>query len=281
MWLKKGFDFFLFSGFYISLGAVLMCMSSTSFLAHQLPDLHFLAFVFFSTMCSYNLHWFFSVHASDQRNRVLWTQQYRFMHLFLFIGGLFGACFFGLFLLDFWPWIGLAGLLSFLYTAPKIPFPWFRRLKKIAYGKTIYLATVWLYVTCILPIVVSSIPWSSDFIWFILSRFFLMYANCILFDLRDREADIKDGIRSMVTSLNQRGIGILFACSIFLFILFSLMAKSDQNQWYEIAVLIFPGILLAGLYKYFKQNQSDYAYYFLLDGLLILSPVMLLVPRFM
>jgi hypothetical protein len=81
--------------------------------------------------------------------------------------------------------------------------------------------------------------------------------------------------------LNQRGIRILFVCSIFLFIIFSLMAKNGQNQWYEIAVLLFPGILLAGLYKYFKQNQSDYAYYFMLDGLLILSPVMLLVLRFM
>jgi 4-hydroxybenzoate polyprenyltransferase len=232
-------------------------------------------------MCSYNLHWYFSVHASDQRNRVLWTQQYRFMHLFLFIGGLFGASFFGLFLLDFWPWIGLAGLLSFLYTAPKIPFPLFQRMKKIAYGKTIYLAAVWLYVTSILPIVVSSISWSSDFIWFILSRFFLMYANCILFDLRDREADIKDGIRSMVTSINQMGIRILFVCSIFLFILFSFMAKNGQNQWYEIAVLLFPGILLAVLYGYFKRHQSDYTYYFLLDGLLILSPVMLLVLRFL
>ena len=276
MWPKKIIDFFLFSGIFVSLGSVMMCMGTTVFLLNQLPDRNFLAFVFFSTMCSYNLHWYLSRDAQTNGERLQWSQQNSYLQGFLFLLGLFGSAFFALFLLKFWLWIGVAAFLTFLYTAPKIPLGQFKRLKNIAYGKTFYLSMVWMYVTCILPLIVKSAQWNPDFIWFILSRFFLIYANCILFDFRDREEDLKEGIRSLITYLNERGIDKLFYFSIMLFLFFGLMTKGRECVWEKTATLIFPGILLAGLYRYFKQNFSDYTYYFLLDGLVILSSVLLI-----
>ena len=45
--------------------------------------------------------------------------------------------------------------------------------------------------------------------------------------------------------------------------------------------LLTPALLLISLYKYAKRNFSDYLYYFVLDGLMMLSGLLLwLVSRF-
>jgi len=258
------------------MGACLMCAGTTLFLVQQWPTIPFLGFVLFSTLCSYNLHWYFSVHAQDQGNRTVWSQKYRSSHLSLFWLGLGGSVFFGLFLLKFWVWMALAAFLTFLYTAPKLPFEPLNGLKKIAYGKTFYLALVWTYVTCILPLVTLEPVWKPEATGFILHRFFLIYANCILFDLRDRDADIREGIRSLITWLNEKGIRFLFTLSILLSLLSVFWPNRISSGWAATATLCLPAVLLAALYSYFRKNQSDYLYYGLLDGLLILSSVLLI-----
>ena len=76
---------------------------------------------------------------------------------------------------------------------------------------------VWMYVTTILPMIISGKPWQGDFYLFIISRFFLIYAICILFDYRDREDDKANGIRSLITFLDEKGIRTLFILSMILF----------------------------------------------------------------
>lgn len=280
MQLRSGVDFFLFSGVFIASGAVLMCMGTTQYLANVYPGKDFLLFVFLSTICSYNFHWYLSPPAG-YGSRSEWSEKYRQIHLFFGLLGGLGASFLSLFLHSFLPWLVFAGLLCFLYTAPKITHPFFQSLRKIAIGKTLYLAGVWTYVTCILPLVVLEIPWDQTCLWFVLSRFFLMYANCILFDLRDRQPDIREGIRSMVTLLSIRKIGWLFAASLVFFSLFGALATVGPNAWADRFILLIPGGLLAFLYRFFRKNQSDYVYYILLDGLLLVSPIGILLQWFL
>ena len=87
-------------------------------------------------------------------------------------------------------------LLTFLYSAPKLPQKIFRGLRRIAIGKTLYLAFVWVYVTTVLPIIVAGARWHPSFIFFTASRFFFVYACCLIFDYRDREDDRTAGIVS-------------------------------------------------------------------------------------
>ena len=44
-----------------------------------------------------------------------------------------------------------------------------------------------------------------------------------------------------------------------------------------VAVLLIPGLLLVFLYPYAKRNFSDYLYYFVLDGLMMLSGLLMLI----
>jgi 4-hydroxybenzoate polyprenyltransferase len=242
---------------------------------------YFAAFVFFSTVCSYNFHWGLTPHSVAPSQRLQWEEKHKSYHLLLSITGLAGAaiCFF--FIKEHWFYIGIAALLTFLYSAPKISFPPFQWLKKIAIGKTIFLAMAWTYVTAVLPILIDGNIETEKAIVFCVGQFFFIYSICILFDFRDREDDRSNGIRSMITYFNERGIDILFAISIITFFVLSILLKQEEIQWINIIILLIPPLLLTSLYNYAKRNFSDYLYYFVLDGLMMLSGLLLwLVSRF-
>jgi len=178
---------------------------------------------------------------------------------------------FSLSLIDHWFWLGISVLLTFLYSAPKLPFHFVDFFRKIAVGKTIFLALVWTYVTAILPILLSQEHWNSSHVLFCTGRFFLIYAICIIFDFRDREQDRREGIKSMITYFNEVGINILFYSSIIIFLISEIALYYYDFSIMMIIVLILPGFIVSGLYKYSKKNFSDYLYYFVLDGLMALS----------
>ena len=279
--LRKIFDLFLFTSLFVSCCAVVMVYQTYALIIGSPVNTHFAAFVFFSTVCSYNFHWALTPHMLAPSHRLQWDEKHRSYHFLLSVAGLIGAivCFF--FIKEHWFYIGIAAILTFLYSAPKISFPPFLWLKKIAIGKTIFLALAWTYVTAVLPVLIEENPITTKAILFCISQFFLIYAICILFDFRDREDDKADGIRSMITYLDGRGIDILFSCSVIIFILLIGLLGNEGMDWVNSIVLLVPAIILIALYKYAKRNFSDYIYYFVLDGLMMFSGLLLwLVNRF-
>jgi 1,4-dihydroxy-2-naphthoate octaprenyltransferase len=113
---------------------------------------------------------------------------------------------------------------------------------------------------------------------FILARFFLIYAICILFDLRDREDDKRAGIRSLITYLSKRSVYILFALTLLFFAIATVWMLQYNYPLQSIIILLVPGFIVACLYKYSKTNFSDILYYFVLDGLMALSAILMLIP---
>jgi 4-hydroxybenzoate polyprenyltransferase len=256
-----------------------MVYQTYDLLLHSTPSLHLIWFVFFSTVCSYNLHWYLTPHSVSRSIRISWAQRHKGWHLFLYFLGLSGSIFYFFSLRRYWLALFVAALFTFLYTAPKLPGAIFRQLKKIAIGKTIFLAFVWTYVTAILPLVIPppTHPWKNEYIFYVLSRYFLIYAICIPFDYRDREDDKKEGIRSMITYFNESGVNFLFYSSILLFTLFTVLFTHLFNNPFLLIALLVPGVITTAVYPYAKRNFSDYLYYFVLDGLMALSGLLLLI----
>ncbi|HMH34383.1 MAG TPA: UbiA family prenyltransferase [Puia sp.] len=275
--LRKLFDFFVFSSLYISLCAVLMVYQTHALLLHNKPAFIVSAFVFFSTMCSYNFHWYLTPASQSFSRRIQWAQKSRSWHLALYFIGLTGTaiCFFPI--RQHWLALLFVSFVTFLYSAPKIPLPFFAKLKKVAIGKTLFLAFVWTFATTLLPIFIAGQTIQPVFWIFAAGRFGLIYAICILFDYRDREDDKHDGIRSMVTYFGEKGINVLFIISLCLF-----TAATLALAWYgysnrTIILLLVPGLILLVLYAHAKKNFSDYLYYFVLDGLMMLSGPLMLI----
>jgi len=271
---KYLFDLFLFTSCFIAGCALLMVVQTNQLLHLQYDITGYLVFVFFSTLCSYNFHWYLSADATSENARVQWTQHHKILHLALTaIGGGVSVWYFFHFI-ESWRWLAGSALLTFLYSAPKLRYGPFAWLSRIAVGKTVFLAFVWMYVTTFLPIAIDNHHWNTAALLFCVSRFLLIYAICIIFDYRDRDYDKQAGIRSMITYFNEKGINNLFAFSLAGFAISTLLL-----YWYELSILtivllLIPGGIVAALYKEAKKNFSDYLYYFVLDGLMMFSSLL-------
>ncbi|HEY5967092.1 MAG TPA: UbiA family prenyltransferase [Chitinophagaceae bacterium] len=263
---------------FVSCCAVVMVYSTYTVIIGKPINIHLALFVFFSTVCSYNFHWALTPHSLAPSQRLQWDKNHKNYHLLLAVLGAIGALVYFFYFIDKWFYIAPSAILTFLYSAPKISF--FQPLKKVAIGKTIFLAMIWAYVTAALPILIEDSMSQKAFL-FCIGQFFFIYAICILFDFRDREDDKADGIRSMITYFNERGINILFILSVATFIILDLVLKTQDVGWSKIVLLIFPAFILISLYKYAKRNFSDYFYYFVLDGLMMMTGLLLwLMNRF-
>lgn len=276
---RKAIDFLVYSNLFIAGCAVLMVHQASWLLLNTSPDKYLTGFVFFSTICSYSFHWFLTSNSVLPSVRVQWTRRFHYFHLALFVIGLAGAAVFFYYLLPHWQWLAVAAIATFLYSAPKIPHPWFRALRKVAFGKTIFLSFVWMYVTTILPVVVTGTEWTNVVTLFAISRFFLIYAICILFDYRDRLDDKAAGIRSLITYFNERGIRLIFAFSLLIFCVATVWMWWYGYSALAIGILLLPGIITACLYNYAIRHFSDMFYYLVLDGLMALSALIMLVAR--
>jgi 4-hydroxybenzoate polyprenyltransferase len=276
---RKIVDFFIFSSLYIALCAVLMIWQTSHLLLGAPPSGRLVGFVFFSTICSYNFHWYLTPASISPSRRVVWTQRHKILHFILYLAGGIGATIYFFSLLPHILALCFGAFFTFLYSAPKLPQPVFRRLRRIAVGKTLFLTFVWMYVTSLLPVIVAGASWNGATVLFAISRFCLIYAICIIFDYRDRENDKAEGIRSLITLLNERGIDGLFFGSLVLFAGSTIGLYGYHFPLFYILVLLIPGIIVGAVYQRAKRDFSDYLYYFVLDGLMMFSGLLMLIFR--
>lgn len=272
--------FLVFSSLFIASCAVIMTAGTNQLFWLEYDMQQYLLFVFFSTICSYNFHWYLTPKSATEAIRIKWTQENRLIHILLFGISFLGSAYIFFQLIEHWIWLSGGAILTFLYSAPKLNYQPFIWLRKIAIGKTIFLAFVWMYVTTAVPFILGGKLVSPPALWFVVNRFFFIYAICILFDYRDRINDRKQGIRSMITYFDETGINRLFYGSIVLVLISTIALQMLGFSSFITATLFIPVIILVGLYSYAKRNFSDYLYYIVLDGLMMLSALIQLMYYF-
>jgi 4-hydroxybenzoate polyprenyltransferase len=123
--------------------------------------------------------------------------------------------------------------------------------------------------------------WLDSQYTFVVNRFYLIYPICILFDYRDREEDKKAGIRSMITQFDETGVDIVFWGSMIAFFITGILMYFQGVPIIYTLALMVPGIIVAILYEPSKRNFSDYFYYFILDGLMMLSALLLPLAHYL
>ena len=83
----------------------------------------------------------------------------------------------------------------------------------------------------------------------------------------------------MITELTERGIDVLFWGSMLAFVA-TLLLLSRHFSVIVPVILGAPGLLLSLLYYPSKRSSSDYLYYFVLDGLMMLSAPLIVCLKF-
>ena len=239
----------------------------------------FYLFVFCATLCSYNFHWYLTPFVASGSPRIAWNHTHRRLLLAIYIITLAASAILALQLIEHWLPLSIGVLATFLYTAPKIPHKYFSLLSKIAIGKTLFLTFVWMYVTTALPILVANVEWTTAHTLFCASRFFLIYAICILFDYRDRESDRMQGVKSMITWMSEKNILLIFLVALALFVISTVVLEKLSFSTFSIILLLIPGGIVLGLYNYARKHFYDYLYYFILDGMMMFSSLLTLLFR--
>lgn len=252
-----------------------MCFG-TSYLFDLQIDAHYFLFVFFATLSSYSLHWYFTEIKSekliDAQNQ--FRNQYTVHHRKLLFSQFVIASICSLYLLYFQKeiilYVSPAIVATFVYSAPKFPIKALKNLEGKALAKTFYLAAVWIYVTNIIPFLLSNTKWTIDIIIFLLANFTLLYVICLLFDYRDQH---KDQIKYILIDTNKYFNKIIFALSC-IFILLCITLIYFKFSFAIIFGLAFTYAYLLLTISKSTKTTSDYWFYFVLDGLMALPSLL-------
>ncbi|MGJ7032404.1 hypothetical protein [Niabella hirudinis] len=275
---KVFFDFIIFSNLFIACCAVAMCLNTVAFFNLGKLPADYAAFVFFSTLSSYSIHWYLTnEEVETTASRTDWLRQHKKVHAVFFLVSAIGTLIFLLRLSASWLYILPAVGLTLLYTAPKFPHRFFRSLQRYILGKTFLLAAMWTYVTTALTFFVQGVSWHAPHFIYVADRFALIFAICILFDLRDKQFDRQTGIKSLVTILPLEKIKIIFSLFILMNIAGSYILYTYTQSIIHFIFLSLPALLTYLLYPFAIKSKNDYLFYFILDGLMALTSVLYFV----
>ena len=114
-----------------------------------------------------------------------------------------------------WPAIALLVLLSWGYSLPTMPGV--RRFREFGFAKALILAGVWTTTTTYLPLVDRPLP-PTAFALLLARRFLFIFTLCIAFDVRDRLADAKAGIRTLPVRLGVARSYVLMRVTLLAFV---------------------------------------------------------------
>jgi 4-hydroxybenzoate polyprenyltransferase len=192
--------------------------------------------------------------------------------------GAIGSVYFFFYLHPYWIQLAIPAFITMIYTAPKISA--LNKLKSLAFGKTFLLAFTWTYVTVILPLWIYAPEWNKNYLIFFISRFTFIYLICLLFDYRDRKEDKEQGLTTLPSRLSINGLRVVFYSIMTLFFISTLLLLNNGFEVSEILIMLIPGIILFLIFPACTRNFDDYLYYFILDGLMMLSALMSIVMAF-
>ena len=266
-------QFILSHSIFIAFCAAGLCFQ-THILLHRPADLNIYGFIFFSTLCGYNLYWLQSkFYFSDRKlNRAFFKRHYSFFLLF----GLAAIGTFYFLLKIGWllPYIAVGGVLTLLYALPLWPFAFAKHLQKAGFFKTTLLSLTWAYVTVVIPAAGSGDMVLMPITVLFCARFSFMLLLCIIFDMRDISVDKVHGLHSLATDLSKKTLDIIIYLVFGLYILAGLLVRAYFNDDRQMLAFIVTGMIVWLVYRMSLRRKEYIFYYFLVDGLMLISSLL-------
>lgn len=248
-------------------------VSQTAQLLHLSCNYYLAAFVFFSTLCSYNFHWLVS-SLGNQTRLSFSTFVPHTTKLFFLFTGFTGLCVVFPKSAVSYTDAAIAFLLTFIYSIPLLPVKQLAFTRKAGFLKTILLAFTWMFVTAYIPLHQAGNVTSAASIWWMIRRFLFMLMLCIMFDNRDITSDKIKGLHSLATDLKPLVMKWLIYVIFFLLFASNFMYTINGISITQSIALQIAATATLIVYIYSKNKQSYFFYYFLVDGLMLLSALL-------
>lgn len=269
--LKNIFQYILSHSIFIGFCAVAMAFETVELL-HMPFDTTFYYFLFFATVAAYNFHWIVS---GIKSYKGLWSYVFhnRKNSFWAFIIGAGLAMYYfvmeGLTLNDIMVPVGLTILYSLPLIHPKI----FQLTRKLGFFKTILLAFVWAYATAYLPLHQSFFKYNAISWIMVANRFCFLFVLCIIFDKRDKEVDKAKGVINFATQLSTKSLYNVVMFVFFAWSITNILAYVYGLFNYQAVAMQAVTVITYLVYLMSSKKRGYFFYYFLVDGLMILSAI--------
>ena len=269
VWLVKWVNFLVYSNLWIALGAV--AFTCQFYLFYHLPiDWVVLFFNFFGTIFIYTFQRILKIKQGQAPGvRLNWMKDNYFLVMvltFLSAIGVVGC----LGWLNYWvyPLLIINGLIAFLYSIKFLKGKT-KNLRDLPGLKIILVAFVWSSTTLLLPFYNSNYGLVEFPLALFLTYFSFYFALAIPFDIRDLMFDEKS-TKTIPQLLNKKGAILL---AIGLWIIYGLAINLISTNY---LVVNNVGLLLGGVLIVFslKKTENDLYYSMVLDGLLVILPIL-------
>lgn len=279
---------FLFSNLFYGLAAVLLAMEHHVLLKLPLLTPAFYAGLGAGTTVFYLFSYTYDPHPLPQNKRAVFLQHNRrllgYLALVLVIATL-AACILLYRGLPALPaaqaWIIIPGILVFpvlglLYYGISFPGVFTLRLRSLGWLKPFLIAAVWMGCTNIVPWLLTgwqvgrvSVP-AQTMLFFWLHNWMYITVLCILFDIKDYEADHNQKLKTFVV---RHGIDNTLHHIVFPLIgagitALLLLGITESYSAAAIVVLLLPLLLLGWVSSHLQQPRSIGFYLLVIDGLM-------------
>ncbi|NVO18266.1 MAG: hypothetical protein HXX13_01115 [Bacteroidetes bacterium] len=280
--MKKGIriftDYLLFGNIYIAACAVSIALSTFLFL-HKEPDILLLCFIFFLTIISYDLHAYFNPLLVQSSVRMSWIRVNKSTLLISMIVAFAAACYCFFLLHHLFSWFLLLTLLTLIYSLPRIFPPLNDYLIFIQKIKVFYLSMIWLMVTVFTPIISSGSKIDFFAILGISSTYFLILLVCLIFDERDKNQLSYEQRASILKKLNNQKTSMFFHSVLMLAVGSTIIKEILYPDLYIFTANLIAQIAVLLVFITRKTDRTDYWYYLLVDGILLIPGLMLFLLK--
>lgn len=265
--LRKFIDWLVYSVVWIACCAAMMAVESSLILRQPLPGTAVLGFVFFSTLCHYNLHYLFRKRQPELSLRDRWSQAHRwwFVPAIIISAGLSLACLSQFSLHEMIAVVVLA-MVSLWYSLPWLPPGW--QLKQQGVLKPFILAAVWTMVTVWLP------AHDADpmLLYLVMARRFVFILTlCLAFDVRDQQKDTVQNIRTIPVRWGSGLTYRLMDALLILFVIFAIGVEWKLHRYDVLLTLCFSALLTKLSLQATQKYTSEVYYLGVIDGMMIVQ----------
>lgn len=265
--------FFLFFHLVIAISAAALCAQTKLFYSIFDYPLTLIAFVFFATLLSYNLHFAFASAKSSSSEQLQWFRESKNLVLLLNSATLIATLWFWWKVRSINTHIVAAILFNAAYTAPLLLKNPIKLPSLLTFIKSYFIGFVWAYATVVLPLAFFHIEPNVNELFLFISRLLLVALATMIFDYRDRLRDFEMSVHTPANIMNERQFEIFFFINVLIYS-FSVVFLAVRFNTYLHLLQLIPGLVAVYLLRISKRENSDYFYLIWVDGLLILSPAL-------
>lgn len=161
-------------------------------------------------------------------------------------------------------------IISILYVAP---YQQLKSLRTIPYLKPFIISICWVFLTLVIPYLFDdklSLLTSALLVKMFLSQFIIIFVTAVLFDLRDVHADEREGIKTIANQFSLRSVKVMCYILLYCRMLFCI----DHEQ---VGLELIFSLILSLLVYLAHARQPDNFFVCLIDGSLVLYPLMMMV----